>query len=120
MSDPVHTDDAHGAHAVHAEHHDAHISDKTFLRVFGFLLFFTAATFAANQFLPEKLKWLAFLIIGGIAIFKATLVVVYFMHLVLDYKKLFLFIVPVMILAPLIVIVLWPDIVLAWRLGPMP
>ena len=119
MTDPVHHD-PHAADAAHAEHHEAHISDKTFLRVFGFLLVLTAATFAANQFLGEKWKIVAFIIIGSIAIGKALFVVVFFMHLLLDWKKLFLFIVPVMILAPLIVIVLWPDIVLAWRLADMP
>jgi caa(3)-type oxidase subunit IV len=117
MTDPAHPN-THAADAAHAEHHEAHISDKTFLQVFGALLVATAATFAANQFLGEKFKLAAFIIIALIAIAKATLVVVYFMHMVLDWKKLFLFIVPVMILAPLIVIVLWPDIVLAWRLGP--
>jgi caa(3)-type oxidase subunit IV len=119
MTEPAHPD-AHGTEAAHAEHHEAHISDATFLKVFGGLLIFTALTFAANQFLGEKAKLIAFLIIGTIAICKALLVVVYFMHLVLDWKKLFLFIVPVMILAPLIVIVLWPDIVLSWRLADMP
>jgi caa(3)-type oxidase subunit IV len=114
MTDPAHPN-VHTTDAAHSEHHEAHISDKAFLRVFGGLLVLTALTFAANQFLGEKWKIAAFLIIGTIAIGKALLVVVYFMHLVLDWKKLFLFIVPVMILAPLIVIVLWPDIVLAWR-----
>ncbi|HEV3144810.1 MAG TPA: cytochrome C oxidase subunit IV family protein [Gemmataceae bacterium] len=117
MTEPAHPD-THALDAAHAEHHEAHISDKTFLKVFGFLLCLTAATFAANQFLGERAKFAAFIIIAIIAICKALLVVVYFMHLVLDIKKVYLFIVPVMILAPVIVIVLWPDIVLAWRLGP--
>ena len=117
MTDPAHPD-VHATDAAHAEHHEAHIPDKVFLMVFGGLLILTAATFAANQFLGETAKLVAFIIIGCIAVVKALLVIVFFMHLVLDWKKLFLFIVPVMILAPLIVIVLWPDIVLAWRLGP--
>jgi cytochrome c oxidase subunit 4 len=123
MSDPIHTDAHHAdAHADdHAdEHHGEHIPDKIFYMVFGGLLVFTAATFAANQFLSAKAKVLAFIIIGSIAIMKAFLVVVYFMHLVIDWKKLFVFIIPVMILAPLIVIVLWPDIVLAWRFADVP
>jgi caa(3)-type oxidase subunit IV len=119
MSDPAHPD-THAADAAHAEHHEAHISDRTFLRVFGFLLCLTAATFAANQFLGERAKFAAFIIIALIAVGKALLVVVWFMHLLLDWKKVFLFIVPVMILAPVIVIVLWPDIVLAWRLADVP
>jgi len=119
MTEPVHPD-PHAPAAPHDEHHEKHIPDKTFFMVFGGLLVLTAATFAANQFLGPTAKMAAFLIIGGIAIFKALLVVVFFMHLVIDWKKLFLFIVPVMILAPLIVIVLWPDIVMTWRLADVP
>jgi cytochrome c oxidase subunit 4 len=118
MSDPHATPEAadHG----HDDHHEGHISDKTFMKVFIGLMIFTALTFTANQVLGPGSATLAFVIIGGIAICKALLVVTFFMHLKIDWKKIIVFIVPTMILAPLMVIVLWPDIVLAWRLAATP
>jgi cytochrome c oxidase subunit 4 len=126
MTEPAHPEttghgsaDAHGADAhAHDGEHEAHISDKTFMKVFGGLLVFTVISFLANQILG--LGMASFTIIGLVAICKAFLVVWFFMHLKLDFKLLYIFIIPVMILAPLIVIVLWPDIVLTWRYGPMP
>src|SRR5215813_4829941 len=97
------------------DHHEGHISDNTFMKVFIGLMIFTAATFATNQILGSRAAGVAFVIIGGIAICKALLVVLFFMHLKIDWKKVIVFIVPTMILAPLMVIVLWPDVVLAWR-----
>jgi len=59
-----------------------------------------------KAFLPLMLSLMAI---------KFLLVVLFFMHLKIDWKKVIVFIVPTMILAPLMVIVLWPDVVLAWR-----
>lgn len=104
----------------HEEHENGHISDKTFMKVFGVLLAATCISFAVNQIFGAGSPVINFVIIGAVAIVKAALVMTYFMHLLIDWKKLFFFIVPVMILAPMIVIVLWPDIVHAWRAGPAP
>ena len=114
MTDP-HAAPAAAEHGSADDHHEGHISDNTFMKVFIGLMIFTAATFATNQFLGSRAAELAFVIIGGIAICKALLVVIFFMHLKIDWKKVIVFIVPTMILAPLMVIVLWPDVVLAWR-----
>jgi caa(3)-type oxidase subunit IV len=118
MSDP------HGAPSAetgHAEHeHNEHITDKTFFRVFLVLFVCTALSFITNQALGHESAIANFIIIIAIAICKAALVVLFFMHLKIDWRKVFVFVVPTMILAPLIVIVLWPDIVLAWRLVTPP
>jgi caa(3)-type oxidase subunit IV len=114
MSEP-HTDHADHAHDAHA--HEGHISDKTFIKVFVGLLIFTAISFLANQLLGAKFAVVSFLIIGTVAVCKAFLVVVFFMHLKIDWRKVFMFLVPICILAPMMIIVLWPDIVLAWRLA---
>lgn len=115
----THAEPGH-AEAGHDEHHNGHISDKTFIKVFGALLVCTAISFAVNQLVGSGSPAINFAIIGLVATLKAILVMVFFMHLLIDWKKLFFFIVPVMILAPLIVIVLWPDIVQAWRSGGAP
>src|SRR5438445_158287 len=119
MSDP-HADPAAAVPGHADDHHVGHISDKTFMKVFVGLLIFTALTFTANQVIGPEAATLAFIIIGGIAICKALLVVVFFMHLKIDWRRVIMFLVPTMILAPLMVIVLWPDIVSAWRVAVTP
>lgn len=125
MSDPHASHQAHGqSDPGHADHghdgHEGHISDKTFIKVFGALLICTAVSFATNQIFGAGSPAANFAIIAMVAIVKALLVVTFFMHLKIDWRKLFVFIVPAMILAPLIIIVLWPDLVLAWRTAPLP
>ena len=116
------------AHAPAADHghvddhhaHEGHISDKTFMKVFGILLVCTAISFAANQIFGARAAVANFLIIGSVACFKAFLVMYFFMHLKIDWRKVFVFLIPICILAPMVIIVLWPDMVLAWRLLPAP
>lgn len=120
MSDP------HGAtHSTAVAHdhshdhgHEGHISDQTFIKVFVGLLIFTVVSFGANYFFARKNPAINFMIIGVVACVKATLVMYYFMHLKLDYRKVFVFLIPICILAPMIIMVLWPDMVLSWRLAP--
>jgi cytochrome c oxidase subunit 4 len=79
---------------------------------------FTAASFGFNWLVHHQvLSALAgFLLILIVAVCKAGLVGTYFMHLKWDWSKLFFFIVPAFILGTMMMIVLLPDIVLAW--GP--
>jgi caa(3)-type oxidase subunit IV len=122
MSEPSH---AAGAVTGHTVHHDAgpdhgheeHIPDSTFIKVFGALLVFTAISFAANQVFGAKNPIVNFIIIGLVACCKAFLVMYFFMHLKIDWRKVFVFLIPICILAPMVIIVLWPDMVLAWRLA---
>src|SRR5262245_47333658 len=118
MSEP-HT---HGDATIHeaAQHddHEGHIADSTFIKVFVVLLVFTAVSFGANQIFGARSPVVNFLIIGMVACMKAALVMYFFMHLKIDWRKVFVFLIPICILAPMVIIVLWPDIVLAWRLLP--
>ncbi len=110
MIDPHAAPDA----GVEAHAHEGHISDKTFMKIFGILLVCTAISFGVNQLIGPEKAVANFVIILGVAVLKASLVVLFFMHLKIDWRKVFVFIMPTMILATLVLIVLWPDIVLAW------
>ncbi len=104
-------------------HADAHHGPNigSYLAVFGALAICTLISFVANlaarQEPPVISAHTSFLIIMGVAVIKAILVAMIFMHLKWDWKRVYIMIVPALILAPLLVIVLLPDIVLAWRVG---
>ena len=90
---------------------------KTYWVIFGALCVLTAVSFVANTGVRyEKISaTTSFTIILTVAIVKAVLVGMYFMHLVVDWGRLYYFIIPALILAVLAVVVLLPDIVLGWR-----
>lgn len=100
------------AHADH--HHEPHV--KTYMVIFGALSVFTLISFVFNTLATHHVitHTTSFIAIMSVAVVKALLVATWFMHLIVDWGKLFVFIVPAMILAPLLMIVLMPDIVLAW------
>jgi caa(3)-type oxidase subunit IV len=106
------------AHAE--EHHGPTI--KAYVVVFSALLVFTVLSFVSNYFAHKEVisTYTSFAIILSVAVCKATLVAMYFMHLVLDWGKVYIMIVPALILGPMLVVVLLPDIVLAWKylVGP--
>src|SRR5262249_60997273 len=78
---------------------------------------FTVISFVVNYFVRAHglSATLGFLIILGVAVAKATLVGLYFMHLKYDWGKLYFMIVPAFIIATMMMIVFLPDIVLAWH-----
>lgn len=100
---------------THEAHHGPGL--KAYLVIAGALSVFTAVSFIVNTFVrggsisPQA----GFTIILAVAICKATLVGLYFMHLVIDWGKLYYFIIPAFILGAMMMVVLLPDIVLAWR-----
>lgn len=100
---------------THAEHHGP--STQSFLAVFGALVIFTALSFVANTAARSEAITVqtSFILILGIAVLKALLVAAWFMHLRWDWPRVYIMIVPALILGPLLVIVLLPDIVLAWK-----
>src|SRR5262249_17247003 len=121
MSDPNPTPAAptpapHDAHAPGHGHDEGHISDRTFVYVFIGLMIFTVVSFTTNLLLRGS-PVINFLIILAVACVKAALVMTYFMHLKIDWRKVFVFLIPICILAPMVIMVLWPDLVLAWRLA---
>ena len=107
----------HAPDAGHDDHGHEGPSIKTYLVIFGALSGFTLVSFVANSAAHAEVisRTTSFAIILSVAICKATLVGMYFMHLILDWNKVFIMIVPALILGPLLMIVLLPDVVLAWK-----
>jgi cytochrome c oxidase subunit 4 len=99
--------------------HDHGPTVTTYLVIFGALSVFTIVSFVANGMAradpPIITTHTSFAIILGVAIIKAALVGLYFMHLKFDWNRVGFMIVPAFILAVMMMFVLMPDIVLAWR-----
>ena len=100
----------------HAEGHHGP-TFKTYMVIFGALCVLTAVSFIANTAARNHsiTDTQSFMIILSVAVVKAVLVGMYFMHLVVDWGKLYYFIIPALVLGALAIIVLLPDIVLGWR-----
>ena len=97
---------------------EAHVtSTKPYLVVFAALCIFTLISFVVNnQVTAGNLSsTTGFLLILSVAVIKALLVGAYFMHLIFDWGRLYFVIIPVVIMATMLVVVLLPDIVLAWN-----
>jgi caa(3)-type oxidase subunit IV len=106
--------DTHGAE--HAADHHASVF-KAYLTVFIALSVFTAVSFVVNMFQQRDFFSVhtAAAIIMAVAVIKACLVGLIFMHLKWDWYKLYFMIVPAFIIGTMMIIVLLPDIVLAWN-----
>ncbi len=96
----------------HPEHHEGP-GFQAYMVVFLALSTFTAISFLVNATVGRGLTGLV--IILAVAVVKAILVGLYFMHLVVDWGKLYYLIFPTFILAAMFITVLMPDIVLAWH-----
>ena len=85
---------------------------------------FTALSFLFNYLARDDVhaisKNTSFVLILGVAVCKAVLVGMFFMHLKYDWFKLYFMIVPAFILGAMMMFVLMPDIVLAWHHGYQP
>ena len=102
----------------HADAHAGHGPTIMSYLVVGIALsIFTAVSFGVNyQVTNGRISAeVGFVIILGVAIVKATLVGAYFMHLKFDWRMIYFMLIPVFILATMMMIVLLPDIVLAWK-----
>ena len=103
--------ESHSAEAHHGP------SNAIYWAVFAGLSVFTVVSIVVNL----TQRWgalgleISFLIILTVAVCKASMVGAFFMHLLYDWRTTYFLIVPTMILAALLLIVLWPDMVLAWR-----
>ena len=112
MSDAVPSEQQHAAAGV-----------KPYVVIFVALAVFTAVSFLVNS--AERADGLfgtklvgpetGFTIILGVAVVKAVLVATFFMHLKFDWGRFYFIIIPALILGTLLVIVLLPDMVLAWH-----
>jgi caa(3)-type oxidase subunit IV len=78
---------------------------------------FTAVSFIVNSLVYAHALTAVqgFLIILSVAVVKAALVVIYFMHLKQDYRKVGFLIVPAIVLGCMMMFVLMPDTVQAWQ-----
>jgi cytochrome c oxidase subunit 4 len=78
---------------------------------------FTALSFVVNWMVRggSLTAHTGFALILGVAVCKATLVGLFFMHLKYEWAKLYFLIVPAFILGLMMMLVLLPDAVLAWR-----
>ena len=103
------------APAAHAGGHNG-AAVKAYLVIFAALAVFTAVSFILNYIERQggMTKEMSFALILAVAIIKATLVGMFFMHLKYDWFKVGFMIVPALILGAMMMLVLMPDIVLAW------
>jgi caa(3)-type oxidase subunit IV len=103
----------------HATTHDAahDMRVKAYFTVFIALSIFTAVSFLANE--AVRRGWIGLhtsvAIILGVAVVKAFLVGLIFMHLKYDWGRVYFIIVPIFILGVMMMMVLMPDIVIAWQ-----
>jgi caa(3)-type oxidase subunit IV len=108
----------------HASTHDAahDLRVKAYFTVFAALSIFTAISFLANEAVRQG--WIGLetsvAIILGVAVIKAFLVGLIFMHLNFDWGKVYFIIVPIFILGVMMMLVFMPDIVIAWQPGQSP
>ena len=90
---------------------------QTYLVIFGALSVFTAISFVVNAFTREA-PHVGAAIILAVAVCKAVLVAMYFMHLKFDWPRLYFLVVPVVILTVMMMVILLPDIVVGWHKDP--
>jgi caa(3)-type oxidase subunit IV len=104
---------------AHATAHDPDMKVKAYFTVFIALAVFTAVSFVANWAAHPEHAWItpftSFVIILGVAIIKAVLVALIFMHLKFDWSKLYFLIITALIMGTMMMTVLMPDIVIAWQ-----
>src|SRR5215210_5148398 len=94
------------------EHAESHV--KTYLKVFVVLLVFTVLEYFYAKFASRFQFHIALLILGlmTLAVTKAVLVAMYFMHLKFEGRWVYLMLVPAGILATVFIVALAPDIAL--------
>ena len=100
----------------HSSEHDHGPGVKAYMVVFAALSIFTAISFLVNATVGRNMQGL--LIILSVAVCKAVLVGLYFMHLVVDWRRFYFLIFPAFILGAMLMVVLLPDIVIAWHSVP--
>ena len=99
----------------HDNHHGPGF--KAYMVVFVALSVFTLVSFVVNSQVRagHLTSHMGFTLIMAVAVIKAVLVGTYFMHLIVDWGKLYFMIFPTFILAAMFIVVLLPDIVLGWK-----
>ena len=100
---------------AHAAHGPA--TTRPFLVIFAALCVFTLVSFLVNYSVREGhlASGTGFVIILGVAVVKALCVVAIFMHVKWDWGRLYFLIIPALVLAPMLVFALLPDLVIYWH-----
>jgi caa(3)-type oxidase subunit IV len=100
----------------HTEHHEG-LNVRSYLVVFVALTIFTAISFVVNSSVRSGslTPTAGFTIILSVAVIKAVLVGMYFMHLVLDWGRFYFLIFPTFILGAMMIVVFLPDMVISWH-----
>ncbi len=103
--------DTHGA----LEHPEPGV--RTYLVIFAALAGLTLVSVVANYLArhDQITAHTSFAIILSVAVVKAALVILYFMHLLMDWRKLYYLLIPAVILGAMMMFALMPDGVLAWH-----
>jgi cytochrome c oxidase subunit IV len=101
-------------------HEHAGPSFQTYMYVFYALCVFTALSFIFNELARHSVITHMTSVVGIVivAIFKATLVAMIFMHLKFDWGKVYCIILPVSVVTVMMVIILSIDTTLAWHALP--
>ncbi len=96
---------------------------RPYIVIFVALAIFTAVSFLVNS--AEKPDGVfaralvtaetGFAIILAVAVIKALLVALYFMHLRVDWRRIYFVVLPAIFLGAALIVVLWPDMVSAWH-----
>jgi caa(3)-type oxidase subunit IV len=99
--------------------HTAHgpADTRPYILIFVILCVFTAVSFGVNHFVQTQAisSGTGFVIILSVAVVKALCVVMIFMHVKWDWGRLYFLIIPALILAPMLVFALLPDLVIYWH-----
>ncbi len=100
-----------GEHAHHGP------TFQLYMTVAAALAVFTGLSFVFNWMAREHYISVeaSFVLILGVAVCKAVLVGLFFMHLKYEWGKLYFMIVPAFILGAMMAFVLLPDIVISWQ-----
>jgi cytochrome c oxidase subunit IV len=101
----------------HDTHAEAGPSFQTYIKVFIALAICTLLSFLFNFLLGQNHTSMGLIMV--VSVIKATLVAMIFMHLKFDWGRLYFIVIPVLVLAVMMMIVLMPDIVLAWHHGQL-
>jgi heme/copper-type cytochrome/quinol oxidase subunit 4 len=99
----------------HAAHGPA--DTRPYIVVFVALCLFTAVSFVVNVFVRggHISTGTGFVIILGVAVVKALCVATIFMHLKWDWGRVYFLVIPALVLAPMLVFALLPDLVIYWN-----
>lgn len=102
----------------HLGEHAEHGGINKYLVVFAALSIFTIISFVVNGAVRggSMTPMTGFALILGVAVCKAILVAAIFMHLSIDWGRVYFMIVPALVLGVLMMLVLLPDIVLGWKM----